>query len=487
MKNKKIYITFSFLLSFLSVGLANKVLENDTFSAIKIGEYILKHGIDFKEHLNEFNTLNYHNARWLFNVIISFINDHFGFAGIYILVMVVSALIALTIFNVLLKKRLNIYISFFLTAITMVFLREFLVPRAQIFSYLFLVLEIFFIERILSYNKKTDYIWLLIIGVLFANIHTTLWLMSLIVILPYFAEYLLFKNKQVKKIRFLSFNDISLKRLIMIFLVVLITGFITPLGLLPFTYMIKTLISLKETVTIQELQPIVISSTYGVYFIIYIIFIFTLLYNRFKFRISDVFMITGLGILAVDASRNLPMFYIIVTLILGRIISNKISEYSKKEDIVMERITKMHFITVMITIVLLLVSSYLLYTNINNEYVNKGYSPVRIADYILENYDDNVIIFNDFNTGAYLEYRGIKTFIDSRSEIYCKAFNDTSIMQDFGLITTGNKHYDEIFEKYNIKLVIVSNDFGIDIYINKDKNYKKILKEEYFTLYEKIQ
>ena len=487
MKNKKIYIIFSFLLSFLSIGLANKTLENDTFSAIKIGEYILKHGVDFKEHLNEFNTLNYHNARWLFNVIISFLNDHFGFIGIYILVMIVSILIALSIFNILLKKKLNIYISFFLTVITMIFLRGFLVPRAQIFSYLFLVLEIFFIERILSDNKKLDYIWLFIIGVLFANIHTTLWLMSLIVILPYFAEYFLSKFKMVKKIKFLCYDDIDLKRLIFIFILVLITGFVTPLGLLPFTYMVKTLKSLKETINIVELQPLTLSSFFGAYFIVYIIMIVSLIYNRLKFRISDVFMIAGLGILAVDAVRNLPMFFAIVILVIGSIISKKLTEYSDKEKIVMDRITKMNYITIFIAVVTVIASSYMLYSNIKTKYVDITVSPVKIADYLNDNPDNNRIIFNDFNTGAYLEYRNIKAFIDSRSEIYCKEFNDTSIMKDYNELVAGSIHYEKVFKKYGITHVIAPNQTGIDVYISKDKNYKKILKEDYYTLYEKIQ
>ena len=75
MKNKKIYLIFTFLLSLLSMGLSQKMMENDTFTAIKIGDYIIKNGIDFKEHLNEFNILNFHNARWLFNVFVSFIHS----------------------------------------------------------------------------------------------------------------------------------------------------------------------------------------------------------------------------------------------------------------------------------------------------------------------------------------------------------------------------------------------------------------------------
>ena len=487
MKNKKIYFIFTFLLSLLSMGLTQKMMENDTFTAIKIGDYIIKNGIDFKEHLNEFNTLNFHNARWLFNVIVSFIHSHFGFTGIYIFTILVVIAIALALFNVLIKKKVNIYISFFLTAITIAMLRAFFVPRAQIFSYLFLILEIFFIERILESNKKLDYLWLFIICVLFANIHTTLWLMSLIVILPYFAEYILSKFKFIKKIDIVYSDPINIKRLILIFITVLITGFITPLGLLPFTYMIKTLLSLKETILIQELGPVKILSDFGAYLISYAIIIFAFIYKKVKIRISDLFMILGLGILAASAIRNVSMFIIITTIIIGKMINSLLSKYSDKEEMIMSKVTQLKYITVIISIIT--IGASLLTFSINNsfDYVNKMYSPVEISNYILENYDEDIIIFNDFNSGAYLEYRGIKAFIDSRSEIYCKQFNDTEIMKDFSDLVNGLITYNTLFEKYNIKLVIVGNNFVVNTYLNEDNNYKKILEEDNYTLYEKIQ
>ena len=71
MKNKKTYIIFSTLIIIFSVCIVDIVLQNDSFSAIKIGDYILHNGIDFVEHFNYDNTLVWHNSRWLFNIIIS--------------------------------------------------------------------------------------------------------------------------------------------------------------------------------------------------------------------------------------------------------------------------------------------------------------------------------------------------------------------------------------------------------------------------------
>ena len=40
-KHKKIYIIFTILITIFSISLVTKSLQNDTFSAIAIGKYIL--------------------------------------------------------------------------------------------------------------------------------------------------------------------------------------------------------------------------------------------------------------------------------------------------------------------------------------------------------------------------------------------------------------------------------------------------------------
>ena len=142
MKNKKkLYIFLSILLSIFCITIVKKSFENDTFSAIKIGDYILKNGLDFVEHFN-FNDLIYHNARWLFNVIMALLYNNFNFLGIYIFTIFNSIILGLIMFNISYKHTKNILVAFFITLISMELVGPNLVARAQTPSYILLFLEV---------------------------------------------------------------------------------------------------------------------------------------------------------------------------------------------------------------------------------------------------------------------------------------------------------------------------------------------------------
>ncbi len=80
----------------------------------------------------------------------------------------------------------------------------------------------------------------------------------------------------------------------------------------------------------------------------------------------------------------------------------------------------------------------------------------------------------------------IPVFIDSRLDVYCSEFNDTDIFYDFIQISNGNKHYDEVFEKYDFTHILLQPEDRVQQYICKDENYKMIYEDEYYVLYEKL-
>ena len=76
--------------------------------------------------------------------------------------------------------------------------------------------------------------------------------------------------------------------------------------------------------------------------------------------------------------------------------------------------------------------------------------------------------------------------MDSRSEVYTKEFNNTTILDDFYDINYGKKSYYEVFKKYNFTHILVYKTEIINQYIQYDSNYKKIYEDDNFILYEKI-
>lgn len=66
--NKKVFNIIAIIcIIIFSASLAPKVLQNDTFYTIKIGESIIENGIDFKDHYS-WHGLNYDYPHWLYDV-----------------------------------------------------------------------------------------------------------------------------------------------------------------------------------------------------------------------------------------------------------------------------------------------------------------------------------------------------------------------------------------------------------------------------------
>ena len=479
MKNKKkLYIFLSILLSIFCITIVKKSFENDTFSAIKIGDYILKNGLDFVEHFN-FNDLIYHNARWLFNVIMALLYNNFNFLGIYIFTIFNSIILGLIMFNISYKHTKNILVAFFITLISMELVGPNLVARAQTPSYILLFLEVIFIERMIRENKIKYLLILLPISVLIANIHTTVWLMTLILFLPYFAEYIL--SKIIKKSKVLYFETNNIKILLISFIVISLSGFLTPLGLLPYNYIYKTLSGLSSSF-ILEMQRgnIIFNFSLLVLTIVYILFF---IYLRKKIKVSDIFMVLGLFAMSIMAIRNIPFLVIIGSICLSRLFYDNTNK-SKVEDI-----TNNKYIMVIIPILVLMISTIFIFKNIyKKDYVDEFLYPKKASDYIVNNLDlDNLRLYNDFDTGAYLEFRGIKVFLDSRSEVYCKEFNNTTILEDWYNVSRLKTNYKFIFSKYNFNYILLYRTEPLNNYVMYDNEYNLIYIDDRFVLYEKVE
>ena len=130
---------------------------------------------------------------------------------------------------------------------------------------------------------------------------------------------------------------------------------------------------------------------------------------------------------------------------------------------------------------------------IGDKIVSRTKYPVEAADWMLQNLDvKNIKLFNEYNYGSYLLYKGIPVFIDSRADLYAPEFNGSmqedgkfegrDIFTDFMEISGLNEYYEDTFEKYKITHVITYKNSKMNMIITKtnDKKYKELyeLKKE---------
>ena len=489
MKNKKLYIVFSMLLIVIILMTVTKEMQNDTFFTIATGEHILQEGYDNVDHLTWHENLGFYKLRWAFDVTIAFIYNTFGFAGIYAFVVIIASLTGLSLFNILLKQKNNIVLSFIATVISMLLMTSnwSFTARGQIISYLLLLLEIYFIEKLISTKQKRYYIIFLVISALIVNFHASVWYMTIILVLPYLAEAIMhkiMKNKNLEKSKIIL-EPISIKMLIIAILCLVLGSFISPIGTYTYTYMFKVIGGISSTF-ISELQQTDIISSIGMILGLIVIDIL-MLATKSKMKLSDILLFFGLYFMAILARRNQAFLYLIGTIPVVRLITNFFETYDTEN--ILEKVNNFfskNWVLGCTTIVIVIGLSSNMVTRIREKYVNERKYPVEAVNFIKENLDyKNLRIYNSFNYGSYLELSGIPAFVDSRSEIFTEEFNNVTILKDWLETSRGNVNYNDTFAKYEIDYAIVEDKEIINTYISVDENYEKVFDDETFSIYMK--
>ena len=530
------------------IGLVAKTLQNDTYYTITLGKYVLEHGIDMMEHFSWHEGLIYTYPHWLYDIFIYIIYNNFGFVGIYISSIILACILGLSIYFVASKVSKNNLISFFITLLVMYMGRNFLTARAQLVTFILFVWTIYFIEKFLETKKIRYALALIVIPIAISNIHAAVFPFYFILFLPYIGEYIisiiannldfvslillksdkreikrlekkasltekqskkleLYKNRvnenenrlenkrqrrqdnKGKEYKIIIERNNNIKWLILIMIICAFTGLITPIGDTPYTYLIHT-IKGNTTGNIAEHLPLTLYNNKEA-LLLFTLTITILAFTDTKIRLKDLFMIGGLAFLSLMTRRQLSMLFFIGGFSINRMICDFIEMHNGENDV---KVVKKYLTTVFGQVIiygLVILVTVFMFTKIKDQKIveTKSY-PEDACNYILENLDINEIkLFNDYNYGSYLMFKGIPVFIDSRADVYDPQFNklEDDIFQDYIKTNSLKVDYEETFEHYNITHVMTYANSSLSIYLNKDINYNEIYKDDNFVIYERLE
>lgn len=487
MKKKKIIkIILGIIIMVYVISIVPKKFQNDTFFDIPIGRYILNNGIDMMDHFTWHTNLSYTYSHWLFNIVEYIIYSLYNFNGIYIAVVILSCFIGLTMFEIMNKKTKNIALAFIMTIFALWCARFTFTARAQIITYLLFILEYYFVEKLVTTNKKFYSVILIIIPIIIANVHASVWVVSFIFYLPYIAEFLLYRFFNIDKHKGeykIIIENHNIKLLLITMFITIFTGLLTPLGNVPYIFMTGNLSGLSQQY-IAELQPLTIITELGCC-IFLVLFMFTVFFKNTKFKLVDLLYFFGLLTMSLMIYRSIWYFYLIGIFPLVSFLNEVFENYELTNK--MNELFENYKIIITICIIMIIISTINIINMSGDDFIDSKQYPIEITKYILEDIDyKNMRIYNGFNYGSYLELNGIPAFMDSRSEVYCKEFNDTSILEDVMNLENGKVNYKEVFEEYNITHALVYKNSALNWSLLENTEYKLIYEEENFCFYEKI-
>ena len=544
---RKIIFNFVAIVCIVLFCMANspKVLQNDTFYTIKVGEYIAQNGIkNLTTDVFSWHELPYTYPHWLYDLGIYTIYNNFGQTGIYFSTMIFYSILGISVYILCNKKSKNMIVSFALTVGAMYLVEPYVAARAQLVTFILFVWTVYCIEKFLETHKIRYAIFLVIIPLIITNLHCAVFPFYFVLYLPYIAEYFLIllenvdldrrvlsliliilkkvsykaenKEKYDKKIERLK-EDISERKrkriilrenpyrikvkknnyiwlLIIIMAISALTGFLNPAGNGAYTYLYKTMKG-NTTSSINEHLPLTLYDDKK-FAITLVIFIAILIFTDTKIKLADLFMFSGLVFLTFKSRRQESMYLLFCTPILATMISDFFEKYDKNTCKKILKFFSGWFGATVLVCVFILVSIKIVKPKLKEDYIDSNSYPVEPSKWILANLDiENMKLFNEYNYGSYLLFEGIPVFIDSRCDLYSPEFNEDiengiegrDIFSDTLNIDNLSVDYNSKFEEYGVTHIILYADSKLAMIMEKDSGYKLLYNANNFKIFERIE
>ena len=514
--------------------------QNDTYYTIAIGKHILENGIDMQDPFSWHENLPYTYPHWAYDTgtyIIYNLGENTGIGGftaVYIATVVLSVILGIVIYLVNSKLSKNNIISFLVTLGVLYLLKNYIAARAQLVTFILFALTILFIENYIKTNKRIFLFGLLAISTFIANIHVAVWPFYFVLFLPYIAEYImasiiesdLFYKMQVRRFkgRIEKFyksgkenhlkvlekerkrrknpykikikKETATKGLIVILFISVFTGLLTPLGTTPYTYLVKTMQG-NTTNNISEHLPLTLINNIPI-MVVLVMFLVILIFTDTKIKLRDLFMLSGLVLLAFMTRRQTSLLVLIGSFIFSKLVASMFEKYAPEAKNELLSALNNKKVDAIVILLVIIMSLGMYSGKIGNSFVSKKNYPVEATEWILQNLDvKNIKLFNEYNYGSYLLYKGVPVFIDSRADLYAPEFNGKraengeydgrDIFTDFIKTSSMERYYEDTFEKYDITHIILKKKSKLNTFISNDSGFLEMYNDDNFVVYERCK
>ena len=477
-----------------------------------------------------------------------------GMLFIYLSTAILSCILGILVYITASKVSKNRLLSFFLTMFVMYLMKDFIAARAQLVTFILFVLTILFIESFLESRKKRYLIGIVIISIIIANVHVAVWPFFFVLFLPYVVEYIIakildvnlvskfiifynksiiknierkiFKTKDEQKKKILEEKlekekqdlvrtkekeekiiekskqrrenprklvirkNTAAKWLILVMIICAFTGLLTPLGDTPYTYLVKTMEG-NTTKSISEHLPLTLYDDKDTMIVLTLV-LAILIFTDVKIKLRDFFMVGGLIFLSFMSRRQVSMLILIGGFVFVKWITSLVKKYDEEGTAKFIKLMTTLLGRIITIVIVVLMCIVMIKPKLEEKFINENKYPVEASTWILENLDvENMKLYNEYNYGSYLLFRGIPVFIDSRADLYAPEFNKTqdeegrNIFSDYINISSIGTYYETKFEKYGITHVIVVNNAKLNMFLSRNDKYEQLYKDDNFVIYQR--
>ncbi|HSW39829.1 MAG TPA: hypothetical protein VLL97_10090 [Acidobacteriota bacterium] len=450
--------------------------QNDTFWLINTGGHIVENGIPHTEPFSFHEGLDFIAQQWLTAVVFHTFFEAAGPTGLHLLIIAVYAAALFLMYRLSLNlARGKGLIAGYITAFSAVYLCLFMVPRPQVFSFLIFIVQISLLEYFIRDQKRSLPVALGLpaLSLLLINFHAAIWPLFLIFMVPYLIDSFKFR------FAFIAGHGYRKGPLIAGFLLSFIAGAVNPYGFGAMTYLLNSYGDPLINSSVSEMFSPDFKTPFGMFvFALVLVFVFIYRFVDGSSRLRFILITLGTLFMGLSSVRSFPLFVIFGMVFL--------SYYLK--DIDTSKTMPVRRRALIIAVAFLAMFSWrgTRLQEINT--IEEKFKPDAAVSFILNNLDiSGIRLYNEYNAGGYIAFKGIKVFIDSRAEVFTRKLNGKAdIFKDYIEVKIGKYHYADFVENYSFTHLLVSKDSLLDTYLKKDRDYRVLFEDGSYVLYEKF-
>jgi hypothetical protein len=456
------YIYAILLIIAIKIGLFS--YDNDFWFTINQGKYVLENGFPTKA-IYSIHNIPFLYQSWGTGTLFYLIYNKLGYIGMILLLAIVGILTSYFFYKLCFvisnKKKLSLKITFLMMLLYTPF---FLVTRPHIFTVLNLIIILYLLESYIKTNKKMHLYIIPLLTILEVNMHGIYFLVLLIILLPFIINSF--------KIKKLNSEGYKKKDLFIVFILMIISGFINPYGYKTIIYGLSSYSSNSLfNNTVSELMTPNFHFIEGKIAIITILLIYIIYFsNKEKVLLRYYLLLFGTTYLALDANKSLYFFLICSLYPLAYILKNNKSiliekEYSKSHHII-------HFVLTCSFILIICL-------NISKPKLPESNNMINYLDRVVQD-KTKVKLYTNYVDGSYAEYRGYYCYMDPRGEIFLEKVNhQKDIYKEYMDITNININYQEFLDKYQLDYLLLNkNDILYKLMSTYKYNNYEVIKED---------
>ncbi len=448
-------------------------LDNDTWFMLNHGRYIMKNGLYPQyEPFTVHEGMEFTFQKWLSCILFWLIYKYLGKIALKLFLYGVYMAFVFAMYKLLEYINKDAKIQNLATLVVLnAAMTQYLYTRPQMFTYLFLAIELIVLEKYVRENKMRLLVIIPILSLVEIQLHSTIWPIMLIFMLPYMFD-VSSSDKLVQKLKFLPGRKYKRLPIWLTFIASTVIAVVNPYGFESVIYLVKSLqIPELKTLITEVRAPELLSVNTFVIAASLVILIYGFAKKK-KIELRYLFLFGGTTLMSMMSVRQMSFMLIPAAMLMAYFFNFKAVSNVFKASIA-------------------LILAILSFDSVFDASWNQSRYQQYITDacnalYEYEPHPEGTGVFNLDDEGSYLEFLGFKAYADTRAEIFSDKINNSKnyLAEKIGF-ETETVSYKEFIYQYDYKYAFIRKVYKNQIKaMDSDKNLKRIYENRLFVIYE---